>query len=165
MPCRMRGQKCRRETDTAKATQTGKHKSCLLPLNKTPSQHHCPGQADLLGQSPERSCSRAMMLPTISYPSQISGEPGSCPATHRTVIFCCYPFNSQSKETLATLSLRETLRETNNIFLLFVFVSTEENHRVFSCQSIPISITGSLGLGFEGFGGGLAYTRAFQRRV
>lgn len=49
--------------------------------------------------------------------------------------------------------LQEILRETNNIFLCSsVFVSREENHRVFSCQTIPIGITESLGLGFERFG-------------
>lgn len=60
--------------------------------------------------------------------------------------------------------LWEILTETNNIFLLFVFVSTEENHRVLSCQSLPISITGSLGLGFEGFGRGLAYIKSFSEK-
>lgn len=49
--------------------------------------------------------------------------------------------------------LQKILRETNKIFLCSsVFVSREENHRVFSCQTIPTGIIESLGLGFEWFG-------------
>lgn len=150
LPCRMRGQKCRRETDTAKATQTGKHKSCLLPLNKTLSQHHCPGQADLLGQSPEQSCSRAMMLPTISSPSQISGEPGSCPATRRTVIFCCYPFNSQTKETLATLS--QTAGNTERLITYFCYLCLLAQRKIIGsspANPYPLALLESWALGLK----------------
>lgn len=74
------------------------------------------------------ACSRAMMLPTISFPSQILGEPGSCPATLRTAGFILLTAKPK-KLWQPCHRLWETLRKTNNIFLCYLCLLAQRKIR------------------------------------